>query len=385
MDNFNLLYEFLLVCGIVVTLIILLLLGKKKSKYLHDQLLFVFFVLVFLLFLNHYAGHHQIYWLFISTTIITNGIGFLIGPLIYWYIQSLFTEVNFKTSCVWFPFLPFVFYALCFTIPLCFSNPTDGLLFPYLHFYFDYPNLIYSVEILYLLFFTIGSLISIERFTSAIKAYYSNLTKADILWSKRLLLSVILYLVIDIGLTIFETQIAKFTPLYYFLNVWTILMVVLYLGYYGFFQSQLLLPSFLLEKPHLPKLDNNKKKKPKPSNSFSTEEITQIKIALNNVLEHEKLYLNEALTLSDLAVAVLLTDKKLSTFINQVLLTNFYELINRYRITEFKAEIALPENQNLTIWGIASQCGFNSKTSFNRIFKKQTGLTPSQYQKILGE
>ncbi len=384
MDNFNLIHEFALVCGIIITLLILLLLGKKQNKQLHDYFLLIFFIAVLFLFLNHYANYHQIFWLHVSTNFLTASINFLIGPLIYYYIKSLFTKVNYKTPRFWLTFLPFLIYTLIFTLPLTLSNPTDGLIVDYLHLYLDNSTAFYTVETLYLLFFTLLALQLLEQFTNVLKSYYSNLTRADILWSKRLLLGVILYLVIDITLTISEITLYQFLIPHYYINVMTILLVVLYLGYYGFFQAQMLLPSFLMEKTSGFKSKNVKKKSTKSNTSFSTEEITQIKAALHKSLEKEQLYLNETLTLSDLAQEVQLTDKKLSAFINQELDTNFYELVNQYRIATFKTEVALVANQNLTIWGIASQCGFNSKTSFNRIFKKQTGLTPSQYQKTLG-
>jgi len=67
MENVNLLHEFVLVCGIVVTLIILLLLAKKQNGYLHQRLILLFFFAILLLFLFHYAAYHKIYWLYTST------------------------------------------------------------------------------------------------------------------------------------------------------------------------------------------------------------------------------------------------------------------------------------------------------------------------------
>lgn len=383
METFNLIHEFALVCGIVITLLILLLLGKKEDKQLHDYFLLVFFLMVLSLFLNHYAHYHQIFWLYLSTSSLSNSANFLIAPLIYYYIKSLFTQVNYSSICFWFAFLPFLLHFLFFAIPLSLSSPKDGLIVDYLHLFLDNPTFFYAIETLYLLCFTILALYLLEQSTTALTAYYSNLTKTDILWSKRLLLGVIFYLIIDIGLTISEACLDKALIAPYYINVLTMLVVILYLGYYGFFQSQMLLPSFLLDKTGTFKSTSTPEKSIRPSAIFSKEEIRQITSAIEQALNNEKAYLNATLTLSDLAKAVQLTDKKLSTFINQELATNFYELVNRYRIAAFKSEVILTTNQNLTIWGIASQCGFNSKTSFNRIFKKQTGLTPSQYQKTI--
>jgi AraC-like DNA-binding protein len=57
--------------------------------------------------------------------------------------------------------------------------------------------------------------------------------------------------------------------------------------------------------------------------------------------------------------------------------------VNSYRIEAFKELVAQPENKKLTLLGLAFECGFNSKSTFNDVFKKSTGKTPSQYAKQL--
>jgi AraC-like DNA-binding protein len=58
---------------------------------------------------------------------------------------------------------------------------------------------------------------------------------------------------------------------------------------------------------------------------------------------------------------------------------NFYDFVNRYRLEEFKKLASDPKNRQFTMLALAFDCGFNSKSSFNRYFKKATGQTPSQY------
>jgi AraC-like DNA-binding protein len=58
---------------------------------------------------------------------------------------------------------------------------------------------------------------------------------------------------------------------------------------------------------------------------------------------------------------------------------NFYDYINTLRIEEFKRLISIPDNQKFTFMALAYDCGFNSKSAFNRFFKKSTGLSPSAY------
>jgi AraC-like DNA-binding protein len=69
----------------------------------------------------------------------------------------------------------------------------------------------------------------------------------------------------------------------------------------------------------------------------------------------------------------------LSQIINQKEKKNFYDFVNTYRFEEFKKLIAQQKNQQYTLLSLAYDCGFSSKSSFNRYFKKATGQTPSEY------
>ena len=75
--------------------------------------------------------------------------------------------------------------------------------------------------------------------------------------------------------------------------------------------------------------------------------------------------------------------KTLSLKINQNCEKNFYDLINSYRIQEFKEKAQSVDLNSYSILGLAYDCGFNSKSTFNSVFKKNTQKTPSQYIKEL--
>src|SRR5690606_26531983 len=102
---------------------------------------------------------------------------------------------------------------------------------------------------------------------------------------------------------------------------------------------------------------------------FSEAEIENLKIKLNEILTTKKLYLNDSLSLSALAEELGIGDKKLSELLNQQMNTNFYNLINEYRVNEVMHRIRDKENNKYTLLSMAYECGFQSKTSFNRVFK----------------
>ena len=98
-------------------------------------------------------------------------------------------------------------------------------------------------------------------------------------------------------------------------------------------------------------------------------------------MEMSKPYLNPDLTLHQLAAELGISSHLLSQVINDHLKLNFFDFVNQYRVKTFKERIVSPHYSAFSVLGIAFDCGFNSKSAFNRIFKKNTGLTPSQFRK----
>ena len=102
---------------------------------------------------------------------------------------------------------------------------------------------------------------------------------------------------------------------------------------------------------------------------------------LNLLMEEEKIYKNSNLSLADLAQALDTHPNYISQILNEKEQLSFYDFVNTHRVEEFKRLIMIQGNKNLTLLAIAFDCGFNSKSSFNRFFKKSTGITPSQFVK----
>ena len=97
-------------------------------------------------------------------------------------------------------------------------------------------------------------------------------------------------------------------------------------------------------------------------------------------MSNEKPYLTKILTLEYLARQLEIPTRTLSNTINRQFKQNFFEFINHYRVEEAKIQLANPELQHKTMIDVMSDCGFNSKATFNTFFKKLVGNTPSQYR-----
>ncbi len=116
-------------------------------------------------------------------------------------------------------------------------------------------------------------------------------------------------------------------------------------------------------------------KMPRDSEAKSQSDFNKIK----DVLGNRKLYLKPNLTLTELADAAHLPRHQVSQAINSVYGGNFFDLINELRVEEFKNLVKDPSKKNLSLLGIAQESGFSSKASFYSVFKKKTGLTPSEF------
>lgn len=117
----------------------------------------------------------------------------------------------------------------------------------------------------------------------------------------------------------------------------------------------------------------------KTRTSIAEDDLETFRARIEEVMKAQKPFLNPNLALNDLATLVKTPSHTLSRVIREGYDKNFFDFINSYRIEEFKENINNPKYHNYTLLGIAFEVGFNSKTAFNRSFKKITGQTPSEY------
>jgi AraC-like DNA-binding protein len=99
---------------------------------------------------------------------------------------------------------------------------------------------------------------------------------------------------------------------------------------------------------------------------------------LERVFTEQKLHLQPKLALEELAAQLKLPDRYVSYLINEYHKTNFHNYVNRWRVREVIEKINNPAEQHKTLLALALESGFNSKSSFNQIFKSHTGRTPSE-------
>jgi len=123
--------------------------------------------------------------------------------------------------------------------------------------------------------------------------------------------------------------------------------------------------------------------KPKYRRSGLTEEqANEYLTRLQDYMQSAKPFLDPELTIKDIADHLNISRHYITQIINEKLNKNFFQWINDYRIEEVKKLLLDPKYNHLTIVALAYDCGFNSKSAFNAIFKKGTGMTPSEFRRV---
>ncbi|MDV3751009.1 AraC family transcriptional regulator [Elizabethkingia anophelis] len=214
------------------------------------------------------------------------------------------------------------------------------------------------------------SIMTVRQYKRRISDLYSNTEKINLNWSYYLITGIALIWVAVIMKN--ETLIFTLVGLF-----------ILVASYFGITHANILgLSAIQSNNSEEKQVVNENSITVKYQKNFAGEEVIQsIYQKLRFWMEHEKLYKDPELNLNQVAVLLNVHPNILSQTINSVENKNFYDYINQHRIEEFKRIVILPENQKFTILSLAFESGFNSKTSFNRNFKKYMDCSPREFIK----
>ena len=374
----KLIYDFILVTGVIISIIILFLLLKEKNKKLQKKILIIFFSLILVLNLHAYSALHRLEFLYKSTFIVNISIIWFLGPLIFIYLKSVFQEEQGLVGRNLKHFLGFFLFTLFIGLPISIFQLTNQPSFEYLQYLEANQTPVVILSNIIFIIYMYLSLGIFNKSKNIIQHSHSGLSKFDLSWIKNLLYGCLFFISVDIVTRLIdETSITTAINTDYF-TMFSIIILISYLGFHGISQSKILLPSFLLDKDFM--LINNSTQQHSLSN-YSHDAITNLIENLTALMREDKPYLDPELTLGKLAKSIGITDKKLSTLFNSYLETTFYDYVNSFRIKDVKKSLQDVDNMKYTLLSLAMDSGFNSKASFNRVFKKETGLSPSQYRK----
>ncbi len=360
----------------VLTLLFIVLLLSKKQKSLADYILAAWFCLISLVIFTTYVNYNELEaWQGLFE--LTDSSVFLHGPLIWFYTLALTGEdFRFRKKDVWHV-LPFFICAGYLLLPLWNGETVSG----------TERNFILVIKMLHLFAYGMAILLRLKKHERKIADYFSYTEKIELNWLKLLVSSLIVIWIISVVSQLLYAFGEVAIPQYggFFTNV-AVSIFVLVIGYFGIRQTTIFTPARFLENVGREKnrQENNgadkKKESPAPDLPPGQAVFHKNYEQLLLFMENEKPYLDGNLTLYDLAARMQLSANLLSQIINRQSGKSFFDFVNEYRVEEVKRRIRDEEaHRSQTLLAIALDCGFNSKASFNRVFKKMTGLTPSEF------
>ncbi len=292
---------------------------------------------------------------------------FLFGPLIYFYVKIL-TRPLFKFGGKdWLHFSPFVVSILAIVIYQVFSLQEYSLMRESYHVIGLLT--IWAIIILYSVYLYF-SIVLLRRHAAKIKDSFSSIEKINLNWLRFLISSHFIIWPVALYIEFMGNSDALWNI------VWLLVSIFIYLvGYLGLRQP------VIFSGETIPALESSDIARGKYAKSALTAELSESYFnKLQQVMDKEKLFLDPNLTLPFLAKKLLVSVHHLSQVINEKMDQNFFEFVNNYRVEEAKQLLLDPGRKHLNISAIGFEAGFNSNSSFNSVFKKLTGMTPSQFR-----
>jgi AraC-like DNA-binding protein len=302
-------------------------------------------------------------------------VAFTYGPLLFLYVQFM-TNPDRKFN--WLSLFHFIPFAVFFVVSVVFREIP---LLKDLRSFFK-PDRFISLRIVYSTFFfmsvsiySILAFIEIRRHQAYLKnivSYTSGMITLN--WLKILSISfyVAFLILFILGGVNMIGDFIPFDP--YFIVFAFITIFTFVYSFYGIKQPVIFGQEIKINSEDRKEIEKYTKSKLKESQAQAFLE------KLISFVEESKPYINRDLSIQDLSNSTGISRHHITQVLNERHKKNFFTFINEYRVKDVIARFNDPKNNNFTILAIAFDAGFNSKTTFNSIFKSQTGMTPSEFR-----
>jgi len=299
---------------------------------------------------------------------------FLIGPVLYFYIRSLLDKGFVFHLKHLFHFAPAMLYMLYSAIVFV----VDVWILDEFYFYADGrdKDLDFWCQLAGLFSMLFYLFLGLKNYRNYRKAIVQEVSFADAIafkWTAHFMLAFGAILVLRVLFFILNPEWWEFGSKYWYYVCFSILSF--YIGLSGYANSLRTGTSFDLHWED--RTDTVEEVK-----NEGAHEIEEWKEKIMTLFEDENIYINADLTLSDVAKKLQTNRNIVSSAINREFGMNFNDFVNNRRAQAVIQKLEEGKHKNTTLLGIALECGFNSKSTFNRAFKKRTGATPIQYIKL---
>lgn len=307
--------------------------------------------------------------------LMSTSFSFLYGPLLYFYFKRITQQYKFKKIDV-LHLVPTVLF-LIYIIPI-YSLSAQEKLDIMLESASLGQNAGDSKDMLFIVILKLISLIVYGFFVRKLylKSKYSKeISNVNKSWQKNIYTLHFLYI---ISYAIYGVLIVNhiFSGIFYHIPLVFMALMVLYLGYSANVQPNVFSGLYSMDNRLFFKYEKS---------GLTTSLSTELKEHLIRLIDYEKIYKESDINLGMLAERLNTTRHNASQVINEHFKVSFHELINKYRIQEAKNILDQNYQKNMNIIDVAYEVGYNNKVTFNKAFKKETSLTPSEYQKMVFE
>lgn len=299
---------------------------------------------------THMKYHRQIF--------LIGHLSFLVGPLLYFYVKSLLDAKFSLHARDWLHLAPLPVAVVASLVVFQYYDPF--LIWKFRgRIFFSGSALVQSLA------YVIASVRLLRSYGLTFKSFLSYIDDSRLEWVRYFVGGFIVLWIVQ--LQVFMAWDALESPPWcpyarslYFLTTFLLFNGIVYIG---------------LKRPDIfhqgPKYQ---------SSVLKDSEKGMYREKLNSLMDGEKLYLNPSVSLAEIAQRLDLAPRYVSQIINETCRQNFHDFVNRFRIEESK-RLLTEEGHMLNIMGIALDAGFNSKSAFNKAFRKHTGITPKEFKK----
>lgn len=353
---------------------------EQRGKRISNILLGSFFFFLCLNLFDSFLLYKNAYLNTPSLALWSNSFALLYGPLLYLYTRSILHSGFKFTSIKWWHLFPFIVIFIFSEIAYQFlgrdtqvrilNDINQGKSSRYI-------PLISGLMAIYYFSYLLASMKLIRDYKLKANEQFSSQKLISINWLSSTLVFFTLFLILFSLHGIMRiTSIGTYYSI--ILNM-TILVLFIFINRV-MFQA--------LKKPEifslLTEVPVNKLNTALPryaSSTLSESDKKNILVLVKQHMENKKPYLDAELTIDQLAGQLAIKPRSLSQVINESMKMSFFEYVNQYRIKEAQQMLTNPKDKKITVLEVLYKVGFNSKSSFNTLFKKYTGFTPIEFKR----
>jgi len=358
------------IAGVSISLFVAALLANKKDKAQSDLYLMSWMLLNALHLSVHYTFTIGLFTDYPFLFGILTPLPLLHGVFLYLYVAAMTNQLPAKKYVNWLHAIPVVLVFI-YLLLYFFFIPTEEQVKTLDNKGADHQFFVVALNLATMISGVIyvgWSILLLRKHKKNILNSFSGLEKVNLRW--------LWFLIIGLAILWTVVILAKQEN-----HVFTVAVVfVILTGYFGIQQVDIFRNR---EKEQQTDKSLSDEKEKYAKSGLSEDASQDLYAKLISLMEEQSAYKKQELSIGELADMLDIHPNYLSQVINDKAGQSFYDFINTYRVEAFKKLIASPESKQFTLLSMAYDCGFNSKSSFNRYFKKATNHTPSQYVKSL--